>query len=58
MLVCREVPLRATEATAAELGLCGFYLKLLKNTLLYCASLLSVRPIRAHANSINTPKKM
>ena len=57
--MCREGPLRATEAAAAELGVCGiFYLKLFENTLLYCASPPSVRPIRARAYSINTPKKM
>ena len=31
MLMCREVPLRATGAAAAELGVCGFYLKLFEN---------------------------
>ena len=55
--MCREAPLRATEAAAAELDVCGFYLKLSENTLLYCASSSSVRLIRAHAHSINNPKK-
>ena len=54
----RKVPLHTTEAAAAELGARGFYLKLFENTLLYCASPSSVRPIRARAYNINTPKKI
>ena len=50
MLMCREVPLRATEAVAAELGVCGFYLKLLFENKLVCqCHPPSVHPIRARA---------
>ena len=33
--MCKEVPLRATEAMAVELGVCGFYFKPFENKLLY-----------------------
>ena len=38
--------------------MCGFYLNLFENTLLYCTSPSSVRRIRSRPYSINTPKKM
>ena len=50
--------MRATEAVSAELGVCGFYLQLFENKLLSCARQPSVRPIRARAYSIDSPKNM
>ena len=43
----REVPLRATEAVAAELGVCSFYSKLFENELLCQCRPPPVRSIRA-----------
>ena len=57
-MMWREVPLRATEAAAAELGVCGFYLKLFDDALLYCASPPSVHSIRARKYRMDTPKKV
>ena len=52
--MCREIPLRATEAVAAELGVCGFYLKLLFENKLVCqCHPPSVHPIRARAYNMN-----
>ena len=33
--MCKEVPLRAIEAMAVELGVCGFYFKPFENKLMY-----------------------
>ena len=40
-----------------RLGVCGFYLKLFQNTLLCQCGSPSVRPIRAPAYYINTPRR-
>ena len=56
--MCREVPLRATEAVEAELGVCDFYLKLFENILLCQCRPPSVRPIRVRAYNIIIFKKM
>ena len=58
MLICRKVLVRTTEAVAAELGVCGFYLKLFENKLLCKFGPPSIRPIRARIYNINIPNKM
>ena len=45
MVICSEVPLRATQAVIAELFVCLFHLKLYENILMFQSRPPSVRPI-------------